>query len=153
MHEHRIVRDDILCQLENYIKDITFPKSPEVKQLTNVQHLFTPIEGTIINGADAFNILAQLHPTPAVGGYPRYNINSMIKDLEGFERGWYASPVGWLDENGDAEFVVAIRCGYISPDHALLYAGCGVVRASDPIDEWEETKLKFRPLLHAIRQQ
>jgi len=153
LHEHRIVRDDILCQLENHIKDITFPKTPSVKQLANVQHLFTPIEGTLINGADAFNLLAQLHPTPAVGGYPRYNINRMIKELEGFDRGWYASPVGWLDENGDAEFVVAIRCGYITSKKALLYAGCGIVRESDQEKEWDETNLKFRPLLHAIRQQ
>jgi len=152
LNEHRIVRDDILCQLEGLVNDLSFPRTPEVKQLSNVQHLFTPIEGILKNGSDVFTILSRLHPTPAVGGYPRYNIQEMIKRLERFDRGWYASPVGWVDKDGNSEFVVAIRCGYISGNSAQLFAGCGIVGESNAQKEWDETNLKFMPLLNALKQ-
>jgi len=151
LNEHCIVRDDILCQLEQFVSELDFPRKPNVKQLANVQHLCTPIHGTLKNGSDVFTLLSHLHPTPAVGGYPRYNIPAMIKKLEDFDRGWYASPIGWIDSHGNADFVVGLRSGNFTDTCIRLFAGCGIVSESDPALEWEETNLKFMPLLNALR--
>jgi len=93
---------------------------------------------------------AALHPTPAVGGWPREAADVLIDDLEGMERGWYAGAVGWIDGSGDGELAVALRCGLLWEDGARLYAGVGVMPDSDPARELEETELKFKALLTAL---
>jgi menaquinone-specific isochorismate synthase len=93
-----------------------------------------------------------LHPTPAVGGAPRREALDWLLAHEGFDRGWYASPVGWLDSTGDGEFAVALRCGLLRGTHATLFAGCGVMGDSEPEAELAESSLKFRPMLAALGQ-
>ena len=100
--------------------------------------------------ADVLDLAAALHPTPAVGGWPRAEANTLIDELEGMERGWYAGAVGWIDGQGDGEFAVALRCGLLWEDGARLYAGVGVMPDSDPARELEETELKFKALLMAL---
>ena len=100
--------------------------------------------------ADALTLAAALHPTPAVGGWPRAAADVLIDELEGMERGWYAGGVGWIDGRGDGEFAVALRCGLLWEDGARLYAGVGVMPDSDPARELEETELKFKALLTAL---
>jgi isochorismate synthase EntC len=95
-------------------------------------------------------ILAALHPTPAVGGVPQRAAIDFIARVEPHSRGWYTGPVGWIDEKGDAEFAVAIRCGVISGKEAFIYAGAGIVADSDPDAEYQETELKAEPLLQSI---
>ena len=97
-----------------------------------------------------FKIAKALHPTPAVGGFPRDEAVPYISTFEDFNRGWYASPIGWINANGDGEFVVAIRSGLIKKDEVNFFAGCGIVEGSDPLKEWEETNLKFIPMLSAL---
>src|SRR5207249_1760010 len=80
-------------------------------------------------------LAAALHPTPAVGGWPRAAADGLIDELEGMERGWYAGAVGWIDGRGDGEFAVALRCGLLWEDGARLYAGVGVMPDSDPARE------------------
>ncbi|MFP3471758.1 chorismate-binding protein, partial [Micrococcus sp. SIMBA_144] len=89
------------------------------------------------------------HPTPALGGYPQVEAVNEIKRIENLDRGWYAGPVGWVDFQGNGEFAVAIRSGLLNGDQATLYAGCGIVGDSDPDSEYEETKMKFKPMLTA----
>jgi isochorismate synthase EntC len=73
-----------------------------------------------------------------------------ILDHEPSPRGWYGAPIGWVDARGDAEFVVALRCGLVRGAQAWLFAGGGMVAGSDPDAEWEETALKMRPMLRAL---
>ncbi|MGA9286713.1 MAG: chorismate-binding protein, partial [Anaerobacillus sp.] len=91
-----------------------------------------------------------LHPTPALGGYPQEEAVMEIKQIENLDRGWYAGPVGWIDHQGNGEFAVAIRSGLLNGDQAKLYAGCGIVGDSDLHSEYEETKMKFKPMLTAL---
>mgnify|MGYP000303620883 CR=1 FL=1 len=72
-----------------------------------------------------------------------------IRQSEG-DRGWYASPIGWIDGNDNGEFVIAIRSGLIRDSRAVLFAGSGIVKGSNPESEWAETELKFKPLLSAL---
>jgi menaquinone-specific isochorismate synthase len=83
-----------------------------------------------------------LHPTPAVGGYPTSAALTAIRDLEPFDRGWYAGPVGWVGSRG-AEFAVALRCGLVRGSSLSLYSGAGIVEGSHPAEEWNEIEQKI----------
>lgn len=149
-NEHDFVINAISKNLKRYADSIHIPKFPSIKKLTNVQHLFTPIRAHIKEGVSKTEVLKNLHPTPAVGGFPREEAVPYITQFEDFDRGWYAAPIGWINANGDGEFVVAIRSGLIKKDEVNFYAGCGIVEGSDPSKEWEETNLKFIPMLSAL---
>ena len=74
----------------------------------------------------------------------------MIRTLEGHDRGRYAGACGWVDTNGDGEFVVALRCAQLDGSNARLYAGAGIVAGSEPGAEWAETQAKLQPMLRAL---
>jgi salicylate biosynthesis isochorismate synthase len=74
----------------------------------------------------------------------------MIDEHEGFDRGWYAGPIGWLGADGDGELMVALRCGLVAAKTATLFAGCGIVADSEPEREWAESRLKLRTMLGAL---
>ena len=92
-----------------------------------------------------------LHPTPAVAGEPRDAALGVIEELESFDRGSYAGPVGWTDASGDGEWAIALRCAELRGDRATLYAGAGIVAGSIPDAEVDETERKFRAFLDALR--
>jgi isochorismate synthase len=148
--EHRLVSDFVVAALRPFARSVKAPP-PEVVRFTNIQHLATSVAAELLDPpADALQLAAALHPTPAVGGWPRDAADALIDELEGMERGWYAGAVGWIDGRGDGEFAVALRCGLLWEDGARLYAGVGVMPDSDPARELEETELKFKALLTAL---
>jgi menaquinone-specific isochorismate synthase len=149
--EHRFVVDSIMSRLRTFTSDIHTTAAPGIRKFSNVQHLYTPISARLPEGTDPFDVIESLHPTPAVGGAPRQSALLGIPQLEGFRRGWYAGPIGWVNGNGRGEFSVAIRSGLIKDDHATFYAGCGIVEGSDPDNEWAETELKLIPMMTALR--
>ena len=150
LSEHAFVLDAIEENLQRFSDVFEHPVSPGVKKLSNVQHLYTPVHARIKKGVSRTEVLSRLHPTPAVGGYPRESAMPYISKLEHFDRGWYAAPVGWINANGEGEFVVAIRSGLIKSNEVRFFAGCGIVEDSNPQKEWEETNLKFIPMLTAL---
>jgi isochorismate synthase len=148
--EHRLVSDFVVEALRPFARSVV-AREPEVVRFTNIQHLATTVTAELTRPcADALELAAALHPTPAVGGWPRAAADVLIDELEGMERGWYAGAVGWIDSRGDGEFAVALRCGLLWEDGARLYAGVGVMPDSDPARELEETELKFKALLNAL---
>ena len=149
-HEQRLVVDAIMDQLE----PLGDPAEGEqgVRKLTNIQHLQTPIEATLSGDEHVLTIVEALHPTPAVGGLPPGRAWEVIRDTETFERGWYAAPVGWFDSDGDGEFAVGIRSGVVGGRRATLFAGNGIVADSDPDEEWDEVKHKYRPILDELER-
>jgi isochorismate synthase len=148
--EHRIVSEFVVDALRPFARSIT-ARPPEVVRFTNIQHLATSVTAELSHpAANTLELAAALHPTPAVGGWPRDAADALIDELEGMERGWYAGAVGWIDANGDGEFAVALRCGLLWEDGARLYAGVGVMPDSDPARELDETELKFKALLTAL---
>lgn len=148
--EHRLVSQFVVDALRPYSRQVSAP-APEVVRFTNIQHLATNVRAELKEPpAGLLELAAALHPTPAVGGWPRAAADSLIDELEGMERGWYAGAVGWIDGRGDGELAVALRCGLLWEDGARLYAGVGVMPDSDPARELEETELKFKALLTAL---
>lgn len=148
--EHRIVSEFVVDALRPFSQSVA-ARSPEVVRFTNIQHLATSVAAELrAPAADVLQLASALHPTPAVGGWPREAADTLIDELEKMERGWYAGAVGWIDANGDGEFAVALRCGLLWEDGARLYAGVGVMPDSDPARELEETDLKFKALMTAL---
>jgi salicylate biosynthesis isochorismate synthase/menaquinone-specific isochorismate synthase len=148
--EHRIVSEFVVEALRPFSRAVE-AQPPEVVRFTNIQHLATTVTAELTDpAAEVLDLAAALHPTPAVGGWPRTEAEELIDELEGLERGWYAGAVGWIDGQGDGEFAVALRCGLLWEDGARLYAGVGVMPDSDPARELEETELKFKALLMAL---
>lgn len=123
--------------------------APRLMRVRNVQHLYTPVRGRLNADRSILDLIARLHPTPAVGGFPRDAALAAIRAREPFDRGWYAGPVGWLDRDG-GEFAVGIRSALLADDRATLYAGGGIVASSDPAAEYAETDWKFKPMLAAL---
>jgi isochorismate synthase len=148
--EHRVVSEFVVEAMRPFARSVS-ARSPEVVRFTNIQHLATSVSAELTHpAANALELAAALHPTPAVGGWPRDAADVLIDELEGMERGWYAGAVGWIDGNGDGEFAIALRCGLLWEDGARLYAGVGVMPNSEAARELEETELKFKALLTAL---
>jgi isochorismate synthase len=148
--EHRLAADFVVDALKPFSETVT-AHPPEVVRFTNIQHLATAVTADLRQpAATALELAAALHPTPAVGGWPRAAADTLIDELEAMERGWYAGAVGWMDASGDGEFAIALRCGLLWEDGARLYAGVGVMPTSDAAQELEETELKFKALLTAL---
>ena len=147
--EHQAVVSMMAEALSNACSEIHWNREPDVAYLRNVQHLRTSFHGRLSSNRGILHMVQLLHPTPALGGTPTGAALELIRRLEG-DRGWYAAPLGWLDHEGDGEFSVAIRSALLQGDQATLFAGGGIVEGSDIRREFEETELKFQPLLRAL---
>jgi isochorismate synthase len=148
--EHAVVVRAIRRQLEPISERLEIAPEPGILALRHVQHLVTEVAGTLRVREGMLTLAGRLHPTPAVGGEPRDLALDMIDAHEGFDRGWYAGPVGWLSADGDGELMVALRCGLVEGSRTTLFAGCGIVADSDPGREWEESRIKMRAVAAAL---
>ncbi len=148
-HEHALVVDAMCARLGD-LGILQAPAGPQVLKLANIQHLLTPLTCTLHRAGGLLPLVAQLHPTPALGGVPRKLALEHISELEPVPRGWFAAPVGCLDMRLDGTFVVAIRSAISQERRLWLYAGVGVVADSVAQREWEESELKFQPALAAL---
>jgi menaquinone-specific isochorismate synthase len=151
--EHRVVIDVVYDALLPYCSYLDWEEEPSIVQVANVQHLGTAMEGRLSRPAPSVLELARLlSPTPALGGHPRADALALIERVEGFARGRYGGAVGWVDAQGNGTWAVAIRCAELSADRrtARLFAGGGIVAASDPDAELAETQAKLQAMLSAI---
>ncbi|MFC0523928.1 isochorismate synthase MenF [Pontibacillus salicampi] len=150
LQEHDFVVQMIREAIEACSDEVKVPTEPVLYPLRNLQHLYTPVQGKLRENYSILDVVKRLHPTPALGGYPVKESLEFIRNEEPFHRGWYASPVGWFDARDNGEFAVAIRSALIHRNQATLFAGCGVVEESQPEVEYEETAIKFLPMLNAL---
>jgi salicylate biosynthesis isochorismate synthase/menaquinone-specific isochorismate synthase len=148
--ENAIVVRRIARALRPHAVWVTAAPEPSLVRVANIQHLATPIRAQLARPLDVVALAGLLHPTPAVGAEPAAVAQPLIPALEGLDRGWYAGAVGWVDATGDGEFCVALRCALLRERLAHLYAGCGIVRDSDPGDELAESEVKLGALLPAL---
>lgn len=151
--EHQYVVDMIAETFRKNCTDLKIPTGPRLLKIRDIQHLYTPVEGQLNSKATILQLTKHLHPTPALGGVPRQEAMAAIRKYEPMNRGLYAAPIGWLDAEGNGEFAVAIRSASLVEDKAYLYAGGGIVAHSEPQAEYEETLVKFRPMLRALGGQ
>ena len=143
LHEQGLVLEDLLSRLHALGASVEAEKRPTLRRLRHLQHLWTPITAHLASPLDDARLLAHLHPTPAVGGLPRQAALASLRDLEDTSRGWYAAPLGWISREC-AEIAVAIRSALLSPQGLAIYAGAGILPASQADAEWEEIEQKSR---------
>ena len=148
--EHAYAADMVRAALAPLCDELTMPDEPELLSLSNLIHLASPVRGRLTEERSVLDVVAALHPTPAVGGTPTEAAIDLIRELEMMERGRYAGPVGWIDARGDGEWGIALRCAQIEGSRARLYAGGGIVAGSDPAAELAEAQTKFRAMRYAI---
>lgn len=139
--EHAFVVDAIREGLAPFCKSLDVGDAPQLLKLPTVQHLHTPVAGELKPGVALGDVLAALHPTPAVGGVPREAARMAISQLEDRSRGWYAGAVGWISRHA-ADFAVGIRSALLTPQGAIVFSGGGIVPGSDPEAEYDETERK-----------
>lgn len=151
LREHRYVVDSI----KDAFVSLTPPSlnrsnmSVSLLKLARIQHLITRFDIKLKENVSDAELIETLHPTAAVGGYPRDKALEEIGRLEGFNRGWYAAPVGWVKRDA-AEFVVALRCGLVQDNYINLYSGAGIVNGSVPENEWDEMNNKIDMFLSVL---
>ena len=148
--EHQYVVSMITDALKTVCNEVMVPKEPQLMKIRHIQHLFTPVKGVCENEVTIFDFVEKLHPTPAMGGLPKEKAVVRIREIEGLERGLYAGPIGWVDSYGNGEFAVGIRSALLQGNEASLFAGCGVLEDSQPESEYQETAIKFNPMLSAL---
>lgn len=147
--EHRAVSDFTLSRLQSIgLKPQQLPL--QLLKLSNIQHLWTPIYAHLPADIEPLELVELLHPTPAVAGVSTKIACQKIRQYEKFDRSLYAAPLGWLDCEGNCEFIVGIRSASIDGKRARLYAGAGIVSGSNPDREFDEVQLKLRSLLEAL---
>lgn len=149
-YEHDLVAKDIIKNLEQYAAGVHYNESPKILSSHFIYHLETEIEAKLLDGVNVFSLLETLHPTPALGGYPKEKAMKYIIKKEFGARGLYAAPLGLIHENNDSEFAVCIRSMFIKDQSATLYAGVGIVKDSDVDVEFEETHVKFKPMMDLL---
>ena len=147
--EHEFAVNNVLHSLSAHGSDFR-STGPYPLRLPNLWHLASDVSGKLSDGSTALDLVAALHPTAAVAGSPTDVAMALIAELEPFDRGRYAGPVGWIDANGDGEWAVALRCARFDGDTVTAYAGAGIVADSVPERELAETALKFRPIIEAL---
>lgn len=148
--EHRIAVDSLVNALEPYCSEIVADPQPFSLALPNVWHLASDVQGIISEDSSVLDLAEALHPTAAVAGTPRDAAFEMIRQLEPFDRGSYAGPVGWIGADGDGEWVIALRGAALVNGTIVAHAGCGIVKGSSPEAELAETELKFKPIRQAL---
>lgn len=153
--EHDFAVRSLTRQLAPFATDLSFPAEPFILELPNVWHLASDVIAELADFEGhlptSLALVEALHPTAAVCGTPREDAGRLILELEKMDRGPYAGPVGWLDGAGNGEWGIALRGAVLETPHAVrLYAGAGIVEASDPEAELAETWAKFRPMLQAL---
>jgi isochorismate synthase len=148
--EHQAVIDGIRASLSPFCRVVESAAAPSVRTLRSVHHLHTQVTGRLRRAAHVLDVVAALHPTPAVCGLPRAAAGSWIAANEPAPRGWYAAPIGWFDLAGEGCFAVGLRSALVRGNEAWLFAGAGIVDGSDPALEYRETATKLLAMRRAL---
>ena len=151
--EQRIVMD--------YIEELLFQQKvteyartgPVTAGAGNIVHLKTTYELSISQTQHIVGqLIAGLHPTPAVCGLPRNKAYQLIRKVEKHERGFYAGFIGPWNVKGSANLYVNLRCAEIFNDRISLFVGGGLTAESRPEEEWDETVRKSHTLLSVLEK-
>ncbi len=149
--EHQITIDMVHDTLLRWCSYLDWEPEPSIAAVANVQHLSTLMEGRLsAPPPSVVEMVAALHPTPAVGGSPTTAALELIDRVEKLDRARYAGPVGWVDAEGNGDWAVGIRSAELEDGTARIFAGVGVVADSDPEAELAETQAKLQALLSAV---
>lgn len=150
LKEHAFVVDLIREVFRRNCHDVKIAAEPSILPLKHVQHLYTPIKAQVMEGVSINSLMKQLHPTPAVSGTPVGEALMLVRQIEAYNRGFFAGACGYVDAAGNGEFSVGLRTGVFDGEIGWVYAGCGIVEGSDVVAEFDEIDLKLKTILSAF---
>lgn len=157
LEEHEYAVASVARALDPFCTSMNVPDAPFVLHLPNVMHLASDVTGVLARTGEhapsSLALAAALHPSAAVCGTPTRVARDLIREIEGMDRARYAGPVGWFGADGDGEWGIALRSAELSatdPRRVRLFAGCGIVAASDPAAELAESEAKLEPVRYAL---
>lgn len=150
LQEHRFAVESMVDALTPFCSTVDTDEKPFSLALPDLWHLASDVYGKLKSNISVLDLAAYLHPTAAVAGTARAEAQALIAELEPFDRGGYAGPVGWIGADGDGEWAIALRGGFIEENVLTAFAGCGLVAESEPAAELAETELKFAPVRGAL---
>ena len=149
--EQKIVTDYIIDFFKKNAVNIEYNDKPKIKKSSDIEHLCTLFSADLKNDKNILDLLIDLHPTPAIGGYSKQKAIDMIRNLKE-DRGWYGGPIGWVDNNLDGQFYLNIRSGLGLNKDLYLFSGSGITEKSNSENEWIETEQKFNLMLEACNE-
>ena len=149
LREHYFVVNSIVDQLLRKGINANYSSQPKLIIQGHLIHLHTLIRA-FVKDKSPLELVKVLHPTPAVAGLPLKKSLSWLRALEPFDRQTYAAPIGWIDQNQNSEFRVAIRYGHVRGNELRLFAGAGLVKGSTIDGEIQEVALKFEVLRNQL---
>ena len=147
--EHAYVTEMIRESMGDIAEEISVD-DVHLLELPHITHILTRIEGRLGEGRGMFDVVSALHPTPAVAGTARDTACDTIASLEDFSRGLYAGCIGWADAAGNGDAAVTIRSALVEGSRARAFAGAGIVRDSDAVEEERETRAKLQTMLDIL---
>lgn len=150
LHEHQLVVEAIRDTLVPHVEELSVAPGPTLHRLPTMQHLSTAIDARVGEKTGILQLVQALQPTPAVAGFPSHEALASLRMQEGFDRGCYAGPLGWVDGEGNGDFAVALRSALIRGRHCHLFAGCGLVADSEVEREYRESQLKLSSIRRAL---
>ncbi len=126
---------------------VRLSRNMDVEKFSHVMHIVSDVVGQIGEGlhgpVTGVDVLRSAFPAGTVSGAPKIQAIETISRLESVRRGFYAGAVGYIEADGDLDFCISIRCALKKDGRWILQAGAGIVYASDPEREWEETGEKL----------
>lgn len=152
LQEHRIVLKYIKDCFERHACNVEAPENPGLKKLPGIRHLHSQVKGQMKSGEKLYDIVSDLHPTPALSGFPKRGAAQKLKEIEGYDRGLFGGYTGYMTENGSF-FCVNIRSGLLTGKLLRVFAGCGIVPGSDPETEYEESSIKSKTILGIFQNE
>lgn len=151
--EQQVVTDYIVSNLQPFSETISTSK-PYTYQAGSLLHIKTDIEAKVATNWE--EVVQVLHPTPAVGGFPKKEAIQFILENEGYDRSFYAGYLGEWNKNfvtfktGDSDLYVNLRCMQWINNEVSIYVGCGINAESDPEKEFMETVHKATTVKRAL---
>lgn len=130
---------------------VHLPLFMQIERYRHVMHLVSVVEATLADNQTAMDALKATLPAGTVSGAPKIRAMQRIYEWEPSRRGIYAGAVGYLSQDGQADFAIAIRTMIVKDGQAHVQAGAGIVYDSDPSSEYAETLQKAKALLEVKR--
>jgi menaquinone-specific isochorismate synthase len=151
IEEHNHVIEFIKNASSSYVKNFR-QFATGIKKFSNIQHIYTPVKAELKCREQIYKLVDAIFPTPAICGYPKKPSFNYIIENENFDRGLFSGIIGFISQ-GEMDLVVAIRSALLNNNKLYIYAGCGIVKDSDPISEFEETEIKMKPILSLFNNE
>jgi menaquinone-specific isochorismate synthase len=154
---HELCVEHLAEVLEQFAGEVDIPDEPEILTTSERHYLHTVLRAEVHANTNLLELIEALHPSVETTGLPITDASTFIHEEEQLDRGWYSAPFGWVDLNGDGEFVtpthaVVVRAPVLDQQRAYLFTSTPVYSGADAENYISLTDRESEPLRTALRQ-